>query len=137
VTYLPDPGHPEYQAFKKLRIIEQARNCTEQESLLETCLAKAGEPVIVASYMIVKDRNTGAYDSYCLWSEGRPVLLPQADQVGFVTAGNKVAGSAPWDRVREIAGDMMKPMGTYPERFKVRDFPSPKQLAAMGVHDGP
>jgi hypothetical protein len=33
--------------------------------------------------------------------------------------------------VREIAGDLMKPVGIYPERYLVDDFPSETQLAAL------
>ena len=39
---------------------------------------------------------------------------------------------APWEKVVEIAGDLMTPMGIYPERYRVEGFPSAEQLAAMG-----
>jgi len=37
-----------------------------------------------------------------------------------------------WQRVLEVVGDMMEPVDIYPPRFRVRGFPSEKQLAAMG-----
>jgi len=38
----------------------------------------------------------------------------------------------PWDKLVEIAGDLMTPMGMYPERYRVDGFPTADQLAAMG-----
>ena len=31
---------------------------------------------------------------------------------------------APWEKVVEAAGDLMTPMGMYPERYRVEAFPS-------------
>ena len=39
---------------------------------------------------------------------------------------------APWEKVVEIAGDLIAPMGIYPERYRVEGFPTADQLAAMG-----
>jgi hypothetical protein len=39
--------------------------------------------------------------------------------------------------VQDIAGDLMQPEGTYPERYRVLDFPSARQLAAIGKEDWP
>ena len=38
----------------------------------------------------------------------------------------------PWDKLVEIAGDLMTPMGMYPERYRVEGFPTAAQLVAMG-----
>ena len=37
-----------------------------------------------------------------------------------------------WDKVAEIAGDMMEAIDIYPPRFRVREFPTEQQLASMG-----
>jgi hypothetical protein len=66
-----------------------------------------------------------------VWTEGVLTLLPQADVVIFVRADSSVAGSVPWERVREVAGDLMEPLDMYPKRFRVERFPSPEQLAAL------
>ena len=35
-------------------------------------------------------------------------------------------------RATDVAGDLLEPMDIYPPRYRVREFPSEKQLAAMG-----
>jgi hypothetical protein len=55
---------------------------------------------------------------------------PAADKVEVAAAGS-------WQRVREIAGNLMQPEGTYPERYRVRDFPTAHQLAAIGKSEWP
>jgi uncharacterized protein YtpQ (UPF0354 family) len=129
VTYQPEPGHPEYESFKKLRIIEDARDYAEQGELLERLHNTTGEEVFVASYGTAK--RADAYTSYCVWTEGVTILLPKTDDVAFVQEGKQVLGKAPWDEVRQVAGDLMHPLDMYPKRFKVEKFPSAEQLAQL------
>ena len=39
---------------------------------------------------------------------------------------------ADWERVAGVAGDLMEPQDLYPERYRVVEFPSDEQLAAIG-----
>jgi uncharacterized protein YtpQ (UPF0354 family) len=130
VTYQPEPGHPEYESFKKLRVIEQARDYAQQKDLLERWHKMTRDPAFVATYEPVADKKTGAYSAFCVWTKGIPILLPETDEVAFVR-GIKHIASAPWDRVKEVAGDLMEPLNMYPKRYKVERFPSPEQLAAL------
>jgi len=50
--------------------------------------------------------------------------------VAFVQGGKPI-GTAPWDRVRQVAGELMESLDMYPKRFMVERFPSPDQLAAI------
>ncbi|HMF37468.1 MAG TPA: hypothetical protein VKF17_12540, partial [Isosphaeraceae bacterium] len=45
--------------------------------------------------------------------------------------GQKVAASASWERVQEIVGDLLEPLGIYPERHRARYFPTEEQLEAI------
>jgi uncharacterized protein YtpQ (UPF0354 family) len=130
VTYRPEPSHPAHVAFSKLRIVEQARDYEQQKELLERLHKMNGEALFVATYSAVRDKETGTYSSYCAWTKGIPILLPEVDSVAFVR-GIKPVGSAPWDRVREVAGELIEPLDMYPNRFKVERFPSQEQLAAL------
>jgi hypothetical protein len=92
--------------------------------------------VYVASFSALQNKETGRVTSYSVWSEGVDCLLPQTDAVMFFrpTApddGKIVAGGA-WEHVRQIVGDLMEPLGTYPERYRVRGFPSPAQIERIG-----
>ena len=40
---------------------------------------------------------------------------------------------ADWDRVVEVVGHLMEPLDIYPQRFRVSDFPTDEQLAAIGA----
>jgi len=43
-----------------------------------------------------------------------------------------LAAAGTWQQVRDIVGDLMQPLGTYPERYRVVAFPNSEQLAAIG-----
>jgi hypothetical protein len=45
-------------------------------------------------------------------------------------------GVGEWDRVREVVGDLIEPLGVYPERYRVRSFPTSEQLREIKC-DGP
>jgi hypothetical protein len=46
-----------------------------------------------------------------------------------------VVAACSWARARTIVGDLMTPVGMYPERFRVDQFPTPEQLEALGIED--
>jgi uncharacterized protein YtpQ (UPF0354 family) len=132
-TFLPEPGHPHYELFKKLQVTELSRDYAEQSRVLEAWTEQAGEDVFVAGYQAISDKERGAYSSYCVWSEGVPTFLPAADDVAFVVGG-KFAGTAPWDRVCAVASHLMTSLDLHPPRFKVQAFPSPDQIASLELN---
>jgi hypothetical protein len=38
---------------------------------------------------------------------------------------------ADWDRVCEVLGDLMEPVGMYPERYRVEDYPYGHELEKL------
>ncbi|MEI8072468.1 MAG: hypothetical protein WCI09_12940, partial [Planctomycetota bacterium] len=79
---------------------------------------------------------TGAPQTIATWSKGVRCLLPRAAVIGFAEPqlnDNKVQiyGIVPWDTAAAVMGDMLEPQGLYPERYRVRGFPSDKQMAEM------
>lgn len=46
--------------------------------------------------------------------------------------GGKLVAKAGWDRVLRVVGALMEPQGLYPERYRVRSFPSDEQLTDLG-----
>ena len=74
----------------------------------------------------------GGVTSCCVWGEGVDTLLPRTDVVSLVRPNcpeSHVIGS--WGRVCEVVGDLMEPVGLYPERYRVMAFPSEEQLRAI------
>jgi hypothetical protein len=80
--------------------------------------------------------------SYSVWSEGVDTLLPETDDLILLrpdaTADKiDVVAAGSFERVREVTGDLMKPQGTYPERYRVLQFPTQQQIAEIGKRDWP
>jgi hypothetical protein len=114
----------------------------DQKELLDKIHESTGEDVFVASFSAVQHKDSGRIASYGVWAEGVPTLLPETDDLVLMRGNPQtddihVAASGPWQRVREIAGDLMQPLGVYPERYRVVEFPTPQQLAAIGKGEGP
>ena len=70
-----------------------------------------------------------------MWARGLDSLLPKTDLVHLFDPhrpeGQRIAASGTWERVEEVVGDMLEPAVLYPERFRVRYFPSERQLEAI------
>ena len=95
-----------------------------------------GIPLAFASYSAVEDEHTGEPLSFTVWPEGLEILLPEAEQVVFFqpeAAGEtgRVVARAAWGRVERELSDLMEPLGCYPPRWLVRDFPDPARLRAL------
>jgi hypothetical protein len=134
--WLPPCGHSAYGALKLLQMETLARDYAQQKRFLEELGRKAGEPICLASYSAVEDEHTGEPLSYTVWPEGLEILLPEADQIVFFQPdatgeSGRVVARAPWARVeRELAG-VIEPLGCYPPRWLVRDFPDTARLRAL------
>jgi hypothetical protein len=135
LPFLPDPDSPLYERFKLLQVRSAMQDHDEQAECLNALHERTGEDVFVAGYKAVR-KEGGRVISWCVWSEGVDTLLPRTDEVFFFRpAGEgegKVVARGRWARVREVAGELMEPCGLYPERLRVRSFPTDEQLAAIG-----
>jgi hypothetical protein len=86
----------------------------------------------------VQDKDSGKVSSYSVWSKDVVSLLPRADTVHFFEADptgrdQHTIRSAPWERVREVAGSLLKEVNLFPERYLVTDFPNPDQVSLMAA----
>jgi hypothetical protein len=141
-SWLPDQASSAHAKFHELRLRTIGMEYNDQKELLDQINQQAGEDLFVASFSAIQRKDTGRVTSYSVWSEGVETLLPETDDVLLLrpdTAAEKVevvaAGS--FQRVRDVAGDLMQPQGTYPERYRVLEFPSQRQLAEIGKRDWP
>lgn len=131
VSWMPDAKHPLYDDFRMIRVQSSGQDYSEQKELLDRLHETTGEDVFVASYSVMQQRDIGYRLSYCVWTQGVVSLLPQAERIVLGGEGQAPV-MAPWEKVVEIVGDMMTPLGIYPERYRVEGFPTADQLAAMG-----
>jgi hypothetical protein len=138
LPFLPEAGHPAHDALRLLRVQSHGADYGEQGELLRTLHEKTGEDIFIAAFSAVRLKDSGRVQSYSVWSAGVDTLLPRTDEVFFFRPhedgkNGDIIGTAPWERVHEVAGDLMEPQGMYPERYRVRTFPSGQQLAAIGA----
>ncbi len=131
ISWMPEATHPLYDEFQNLQLQSHGQDYAEQKSLLDKLHEKKGQDIFVAAFSVMKHKKTEQRTSYCVWTKGIISLLPKAERV-VLGGEDQEPVMAPWDKVVRIAGELMTPMGMYPERYKVEAFPSPEQLAAMG-----
>jgi len=131
-VWLPNPAHPLYKEFRLMQIQAYGQDYNEQKETLDKLHEKQREAVFVATYSAMKKKDNGELTSYCVWSKGVPTLLPKTDLIGFTQKDAKSRVAA-WDRVVETVGNLMEPLGMYPPRWKVTDFPTDEQLATMST----
>ena len=130
LPWLPDRSHPSYVEYRMLRMQTYGENYGDQKQLLDKLYEKIKEDVFVASFKAIRDTATGEVVSYCLWSKGCHALLPRTDRVFFYEEGREPVGTD-WDRATAVVGDLMKPIGMFPERYRVFEYPTEDQFKAM------
>lgn len=131
-----DNSQPAAQALALPRLRMQTAEYDQQTELLLAVAARSGDTRFVAPFVGTRDRQTGAYSSYCIWSEGFEQSIPKSDRVRFVTdrAGYAESlGLAAWDAVVRVMGFAMQETPDYPPRYVVDVFPTEGQLRDMGV----
>jgi len=132
--YIPDPGRPGEAELRELQEIHAGREYAEQKELLDKINQKAGIDIFVASHMIRHERESGRFiDSLATWSKGVDTLLPRVQTIAFVPGADLPIISARWERVLSVAGDILTPTEYWPERFRVRGFPTDEQLERMAT----
>jgi hypothetical protein len=129
--------HPFSHRFQSLAHLTMVGDYERQGKLLGTSYADKGDEVFVARVLVTRNPDWATTST---WTAGVDTLLPKTQVIGFttlskdLTSGTVLAGE--WDRVREVVGDLMEPLGFYPERYRVRSFPTSEQLREI-MGDGP
>jgi len=136
VPFLPGRSHPHHQKFKLLQVKTIGGGYGDQADALNALHEKTGKDIFVASFSALQKKETGEVRSYCVWSEGVVSFLPRTDDIFFFrptgSEEGDVVATAPWGKAEAVLGDLMKPVGLYPERYLVEAFPSDEQLDAFG-----
>ena len=127
--WLPAEDHSLYEQFRLHSVAMLARIYSDQTEILNNRMELTGEGTFSASFSCLKDELTGALRSYCMWAENLEALLPETDEVFFVRPkdneeGVDIVGRSTWKNVIGYAGHLMEAQGIYPERWRVRAFPS-------------
>ena len=121
---LQDP-HPIAQPQRELRQSDQLEAYRAQAEALPAELGDAALPGLLKT-------QQGRSISFTTWTEGRPVLLPDTDLVGFVAASGKPLGiyfRQTLPRIAELHGTLLDFWG--PRRLRYEGFPTAAQLARL------
>ncbi len=121
-----ESGHPAYDSWRQLIAYDRAAGYDTQDALLR---ASVGDDAFVAKHVLVEDPN-GALSSYCTWSRDVETLLPVTDRVALYEE-NTEPFLVPWVAAVEVCGELLEPTNHYPERVRVREFPSSTELSIL------
>ncbi|RKH29121.1 hypothetical protein [Corallococcus sicarius] len=130
--FLPEPGSPSRSLLENLAFASRVRGYQEQTERLRRQHEKEGSQLYVAGYVPEQDAK-GRFFGQTLWFNDGETLLPRADVILFMDTSlgpdAPPVASVRWDLVVRDAGTMLMPEpGLYPERYRVRGFPSKELL---------
>jgi uncharacterized protein YtpQ (UPF0354 family) len=131
VSWSLPPDHPHIAKFRLLETKSLYAMYEQQKEMLDALHEKDGTDLYVAKYNAVEDKSGGIF-SYSLWSDGVEALLPKSHRVLFFRDGQNIVASGEWDHVFQIVGHLMEETDLYPIRYRVREFPTDDELAAIG-----
>lgn len=127
---------PEQPAYRKLMELQRRYfylEYAEQKQLLDAIHENEGIDVFVASFSALQREDTDDVITYSVWGKGVAFLLPQTEKLVLSSNPGESGVLADWDRVMEIAGDLLREdEELYPRRFLTIGFPSDEQLELIG-----
>lgn len=125
------PDDPEVSAaLERLQRDFLLEDYSAQQKMLDDFFEANDIDIFVASYLLVD--GAGEQYSLCTWTDQTDSLLPRTDRVALGPINENGRIDVRWDDLVGIAGNLMvlEPDG-YPERYRVQEFPSQEQLAAL------
>jgi hypothetical protein len=134
--WLPPRQHLAWSKFKMLQLQTLASAYSRQKDVLDALLQANGHEIEVATLRAFRTASGDVYTATA-WVQDAEALLPQTDRVDFVRRGQDGAAdpsqvwSTSFDIARRTLGELMKPIGDVPERWRVSGFPTTQQLEAM------
>jgi len=138
--FQPPADHPSHDAFAMLAIKTRILEYENQGAALKEKFKKEGNDIFVSKYSGLA-RKDGTVYSMSVWTKGVTAVLPKTDWIYFYDPDlgreQSEVADASWERVMSVAGNLMKPLGLYPERFKISEFPSPTQIQQLGKNSEP
>jgi hypothetical protein len=86
----------------------------------------------VPAQLVLLKTQQGRSVCTALWTEGRPVYLPEADAIGFISAKGQPLGiyhRQTLPRISELRGELVEIWG--PRRMRFEGFPTQEQLSRL------
>jgi hypothetical protein len=128
--FAADTAMPGASDLYELQEVEASKLYAEQKMLLDRLHDKLDRDIFVTSHMIRREDPGDRFQtSLAIWSPGVDALLPRTQTL--VLGDRKRLITAPWDTAVEVAGEHLIAMGWWPERYRVRSFPTEDQIADL------
>ena len=141
--YQSPHDHPAALAFQNFQVESFVSDYEWQKAMMDRNRGEGDEDDDIAGSCYVASCSVLAVPglpktfSMCyLWSEVAGTLLPHTDIIGLgELIARRERGVLPllvrWEHLCEIAGDLLNPLGMYPERYLVSRFPNARELEAL------
>ena len=130
--YVPNTAEQSGIELMELQEEQASMYCADQKDLLDKVHKMTGEDIFVASHKIRRESPSGHFiDSVSTWTEGVDTLLPKARSVILLQPKNQRIIIGCWDTVAAVAGELLAPMGWWPERFHVLRHPTEAQIEKL------
>ncbi len=135
VPFLPDETSDAYPALRELRLRALTGAYRDQGESINRIQERDKAGAFVATCKLIKVE--GELKTWSVLTNGVPTLLPQTDCVTFIDTdlpeGQRTLGTVPWKILFCVLGASMKRHELHPPRFEIIEFPTEKQLDAMGI----
>ncbi len=121
------PVCPLLQRIESRRLLAEYRS---QKALLDERHTLAGKAITVAPYQLEQTPG-GPLRSFTTWTRSMgEAWLPKADQVRLAWEWGRERGRAwvPWEKLETRIGELLEPVGLFPERYRFRELPEVPQL---------
>ena len=147
-AYRPPVNHPSSRVLNELRMSTISSAYAWQKQTLDEKHRLEDSDVFVASYLVFRDEAAMKNLSVSTWTESISTLLPRTDLVSLCPSTlldqdpetmkldeHERPVIVPWDILQKAVGNLMEPMGFYPERYRVSEYPNPEQLRILRTED--
>ncbi|MCY1082789.1 hypothetical protein [Archangium lansingense] len=132
VPFLPARASASWPALHRLALRSEVRDYADQTEQLNALHLEKGVELFAASLLVAEDED-GRIRTHTLWVNGIQTLLPRADSIIFMEEerGPEAPPVAvvPWEQVvRDVGHLLVREEGLYPERYRLKGFPTPKHF---------
>lgn len=124
-------SHPAAHLLARVRRRRLMEEYSRQKTLLDRLHRQSGRTVAVAALQLERD-PCGIMGSRTILPLGvEEGWLPEADLLGVQDPGKGTCHWLPWNVARQRLGDLLEPLGLFPERYRVKDGQGPEGLGAL------
>jgi len=121
--------HPLSVAFANIQKLELARNYADQREGLQI---EVGDELRVTAQKAGTQPDDDTMYLYASWIKTVPQALPKSDFIMLFDLDEpNMVTKVPWQALVDVAGLLLQPMGTFPARYRVEQFPNAQQLAEL------